>query len=241
MGTRTIKEWLADDRPRERLERLGPAALSPRELLAILLETGAPAAGGRPSRSAVELAADVLDAFRGVDGRLSLRRLAQASLTELQRVPGVGLAKATKLLAALELGRRVAHEDFGPRWRIRGPRDVFEYFHLRLRDTPQEEFHVLLVNAQHEVLRDVVVSRGVLDAALVHPREVFRPAIVESAAAVVLAHNHPSGDPTPSTEDRQVTRQLVAAGRLVDIEVLDHVVVGDGRYVSFRERGWLDG
>lgn len=241
MAPRTIKEWPTDERPRERLQQLGPGALSTRELLAIVLETGVPGTGTRPARSAVELAAEVLDAFRDAEGRPSLRRLAQASLAELQRLPGVGPAKATKLVAALELGRRLAQEAFGPRWRIRSPRDVFEYLHLRMRDLVQEEFHVLLLTTQHEVLRDVVVARGVLDGALVHPREVFRPAIADAAAAVVLAHNHPSGDPTPSPEDRAVTRQLVAAGRLVDIDVLDHVVIGDGRYVSFRERGWLDG
>jgi DNA repair protein RadC len=121
--------------------------------------------------------------------------------------------------------------------RIRGPRDVYDLCAPALRDLAQEEFRVLLLNTQHAVLREIVVTRGTLDASIVHPREVFRAAITESAAAMILVHNHPSGDPAPSAEDRDVTRQLAEAGRMIGIPVLDHVVVGDGRYVSFVEAG----
>lgn len=236
-----IKEWPSEERPRERLGALGPRALSARELLAILIETGIPASAGRPARSAMDLAADLLRHFSEAEGRDSLRRVMTASLPELCRVDGIGPAKATKVLAALELGRRAAEEARPDRDRVRSARDVYERMRLAMRDLPHEEFHVLLLNTQNQILRDLQVTRGTLDASLVHPREVFRAAIAEAAAAVILVHNHPSGDPAPSPEDRAATRQLRAAGQTLGIEVLDHVVVGEGRYVSFVEAGMWDG
>jgi DNA repair protein RadC len=236
----TIKEWPTADRPRERLGQLGPRALSPRELRAILIETGVPAAGGRPARSAIDLAGDLLAHFSAGEGG-ALRRIMTASVAEICGVAGVGPAKATKILAALELGRRAAEEGRPERERLRSAADVYQRMRLRMRDLRHEEFHVLLLSTQNEVLRDLQVTRGTLDASLVHPREVFRPAIAEAAASVILVHNHPSGDPTPSAEDRAVTRQLRAAGQTIGIEVLDHVVMGEGRYVSFAEGGMLEG
>ena len=207
----------------------GAHALSTRELLAILVGSGS------ERRSAVEVAAGVLKASDG-----SLRRLGTLSLPDIQKIPGIGPAVAARLLAALELGRRMARETAAERPRIQGPADVYELCAPNLRDLRQEEFRILLLNTQHAVLRELTVTRGTLDASVVHPREVFRAAISESAAAVILVHNHPSGDPAPSREDRDVTDQLAAAGRLIGIPVLDHVVVGDGRYVSFVEKGLLD-
>jgi DNA repair protein RadC len=151
----------------------------------------------------------------------------------------VGPAKAAKVLAALELGRRASAEARPERERVRSAVDVYERMRLAMRDLPHEEFHVLLLSTQNEILRDLQVTRGTLDASLVHPREVFRPAIAEAAASVILVHNHPSGDPSPSAEDRAVTRQLASAGELLGISVLDHVIVGEGRYVSFAEAGMM--
>lgn len=222
----TIREWPALERPRERLRAEGAAALAARELLAILIGSG------REGASAVDIAGDLL---RGADG--SLRRLAAASPAELAGVQGVGPAVAARVSAALELGRRLAREGPLERGRIRGPLDVFERCAPGMRDLHQEEFRVLLLNTQHAVAREITVTRGTLDASIVHPREVFRAAITESAAAMILVHNHPSGDPTPSPEDREVTRQLAEAGRLLGIPVLDHIVIGDSRYVSFVEAG----
>jgi DNA repair protein RadC len=236
----TIKEWPTAERPRERLGSLGPRALSPRELLAILIETGTPAAGGRPARSALDLAGDLLQHFSGGEGGGALRRIMTSSLAEICAVGGVGPAKATKVLAALELGRRAVEEQRPERERLRCAADVYQRMRLRMRDLRHEEFHVLLLSTQNEVLRDLQVTRGTLDASLVHPREVFRPAIAEAAASVILVHNHPSGDPTPSAEDRAVTRQLRSAGQTIGIEVLDHVVMGEGRYVSFAEGGMME-
>lgn len=237
----SIKEWPSDQRPRERLEALGPRALSPRELLALLIETGTSAAGGKAARSALDLAGDLLRHFATDGGRESLRRIMTAPIAELCRVPGIGPAKAAKILAALDLGRRAAEEVRPERDRVRTPRDVYERMRFALRDLPHEEFHILLLNTQNEVLRDLQVTRGTLDASLVHPREVFRAAITEAAAGVILVHNHPSGDPTPSAEDRSVTAQLRSAGGVLGIEVLDHVIVGEGRYVSFVEAGLWNG
>lgn len=224
----TIKEWPLPDRPRERLRAVGPSALATRELLAILIGSGG--GGG----SAMDIAGELLLTADG-----SIRRLATQPPAAIERVPGVGPAVAARICAALELGRRLAREGPEERQRIRGPRDVYDRCAPEMRDLNQEEFRLLLLSTQHAVTREVVVTRGVLDASVVHPREVFRAAICESAAAIVLVHNHPSGDPAPSPEDRQVTRQLAEAGRLIGIPVVDHVVIGDGRFVSFSEAGWL--
>lgn len=214
------------DRPRERLASVGPTALGTRELLAVLVGSGGP--GG----SALEVADLLLEASEG-----SLRRMGSSPPGALRRLPGVGEATATRILAALELGRRAAEEVLSAPERIRGPEDVHALLGPLLRDLPQEEFHALLLNAQHRVMRRVLVTRGILDASLIHAREVFRPAILESAAAVVLVHNHPSGDPTPSAEDRAVTQHLSGAGRSLGIRVLDHVIVGREGFVSLAREG----
>lgn len=223
-----IREWPRAERPRERLGALGAGALATRELLAILVGSGA------SGRSAVDIAAEVMRRAGG-----SLRRLATLPPELLQEVPGVGAATAVKILAALELGRRASAEEGMNLDRVTSPRDVFERFGPRLRDLRHEELHLLLLNVHHRILREVLVTRGILDHAVIHPREVFRPAILESAAGVILVHNHPSGDPEPSPDDRTVTRQLLEAGRAVGIDVLDHVVIGDGSFVSFAEAGFL--
>ncbi|MDQ3696594.1 MAG: DNA repair protein RadC [Gemmatimonadota bacterium] len=216
------------ERPRERLKSLGPQSLSGAELLAILIGSGT----GR--QSALRLGEDVLASVAG-----SLRRLSLQPVAALTSVNGIGTARAVAIHAALELGRRLAAEAREEGAPLRSPRDVYDAFAPRLQDLPVEEFHVAVLDAQHRLERDITVTRGILNSSLVHPREVFREAIAERAAAIVLVHNHPSGDPTPSVDDRMVTDQLVAAGRLLDIPVHDHVVVGRGRYVSFAEAGLL--
>ena len=149
------------------------------------------------------------------------------------------MARAVTIHASLELGRRMTLEGRQDGAPVRSPRDVVEYFAPRMEDLPVEEFHVAVLDAQHRLERDITVTRGLLSSSLVHPREVFREAIAERAAAVILVHNHPSGDPVPSADDRSITEQLVAAGRLLDIPVHDHVIIGRGRYTSFAESGLL--
>lgn len=219
---------LPTDRPRERLRSLGARALSAPELLALVI------GNGTRGRSALALAHEVL---AHADG--SLRRLGDRPLAALAGIPGLGATRATAIHAALELGRRSALEDAGEALPLRMPRDVWRVFAARLETLPVEEFHVAILDAQHRLERDVLVTRGILNSSLVHPREVFREAIAERAAAIILVHNHPSGDPTPSPDDREVTEQLVAAGRLLDIPVHDHVIVGRGRYLSFAEAGLM--
>ena len=216
-----IRAWSPADRPRERLREVGARHLSLRELLALVVGSGG--AGG----SAFAVAERVL---AGVGG--SLRRLAAADPGALEEIPGVGSATAARILAALELGRRSASRAVEEDEPLRGPADVFRRMGPRMRDLPQEEFHALLLNTRHRVIREVAVTRGILDASLIHPREVFRVAVMEGAAGIILVHNHPSGDPTPSAEDRAVTRQLAEAGCALGIPVLDHVVVGDGEWRS---------
>lgn len=223
-----VREIPALDRPRERLLRLGPRALSATELLSILISTG------QRGRSAIDLAGALL-AGNGP----SLGDLARRTAAELARLRGIGAAKAARVVAALELGRRLQEEARGERFRIRVPADVYHWFFPRMADLPVEEFHVLALDSGSAVLRDLLITQGTLTSSLVHPREVFRGAIAESAAGIVVVHNHPSGDPTPSPDDRAVTRQLVDSGRLLGIPVYDHIVIGHGRYVSFVESGLL--
>ena len=224
----TIRELPRSDRPRERLVDLGAQALSTSELLAIVIGSGA------RGRSALRIGDDILGRAGG-----SLRRLASRPVSELTRHGGVGKARAVVVHAALELGRRMAAERRDEGTPIRAPQDVVAAFAPRLEDLPVEEFHVAVLDAQHRLERDITVTRGILNSSLVHPREVFREAIAERAAAIILIHNHPSGDPAPSPDDRSVTDQLVAAGRLLDIPVHDHVIIGRGRYMSFAEAGLL--
>ncbi len=226
--TLAIRELPRTDRPRERLMDLGAHALSTAELLAIVVGSG-----GR-GRSALSVGHDVLAVAHG-----SLRRLASRPVAELTSHVGVGRARAVTIHAALELGRRMAAENRDEATPVRSPRDIVAVFAPRLEDLPVEEFHVAVLDAQHRLERDITITRGILNSSLVHPREVFREAIAERAAAIILVHNHPSGDPAPSLDDKTITEQLVAAGRLLDIPVHDHVIIGRGRYTSFAEAGLL--
>jgi DNA repair protein RadC len=216
------------DRPRERLWSLGPHALTTAELLAILIGTGG------KGRGVLEVAGRLLESADG-----SLRRLAQRRGAELLQAGAIGPAKAARLLAALELGIRLGREERRSVPRIKEAEDVVRLFGPRLRDLQVEEFHLVALDTQSQVLREVLVTRGLLNSSLVHPREVFRAAIAEAAAGIIVVHNHPSGDPTPSPEDRAITRQLVAAGRLLDLPVYDHVIIAGDRFLSFATAGLL--
>jgi DNA repair protein RadC len=183
----------------------------------------------------VQVAIELLRELNGLQG------LSNRSLDELCAVPGIGPAKAAQLKAAVELGKRVLATPLSTGTRIGSSQDLFHHYYPVLRDLRHEVFKVLLLDAKHAVIQDATVSEGSLTLSVVHPREVFNLAVRESAAAVILLHNHPSGDPEPSVEDRELTARLVAAGTVLGIRVLDHVIMGDGRYVSFADRGWLTG
>jgi len=222
-----VEDWPESERPRERLYWSGPGALADAELLALQLGSG------RRGRSAVDVAREMLAAYG------SLADVAGREAAELARVPGVGPAKAARLAATFELTRRLRARTPGRRRVLGSPAEVYAAFAPLMEDLRREVFRVALLDAQNGLLRDLVISEGTLSASLVHPREVFKPAILESAASVILLHNHPSGDPTPSREDVRLTRQLVEAGRLLDFPVHDHVIVGRGVWVSLAERGMI--
>ena len=220
-----IRDLPEEERPRERLERYGAAALSNSELLAILLRVGV------EGQSAVTLAQAILVQFGGLAG------LARASISELCRMRGLGLAKAVQIKAALELGRRLLAASPEERPQIKSPADAANLVMLEMSLLPQEEFWVILLDTRNNVLGIDKLYKGSLNSSLIRIGEVFRGAIRQNCAAIIPVHNHPSGDPTPSPEDVLVTRQIVQAGELLDIEVLDHLIIGQQRYVSLKERG----
>jgi DNA repair protein RadC len=226
-GTLQIREWPAEDRPRERLYHKGADALADAELLAIQLGSGV------PGLSAMDVAREML-AQHG-----SLSALAGLSVAELAHLRGVGRVRAVRLAATFEITRRLRSRNGGARVVLSSPEQVFARYGPLMEDLKKEVFRVALLDAQNGLLRDVVISEGTLSASLVHPREVFKPAILESAASVILLHNHPSGDPAPSREDLRLTRQLVDCSKLLDLRIHDHVIIGRERFVSLAQRGSL--
>jgi DNA repair protein RadC len=218
-----------EGRPREKLLRRGPQELADAELLALVL------GGGTPERSALELAGILLARFG------TLTRLATRTPAEISAVRGMGPAKSAAVLAALDLGRRLQERPIVPGAHFSSSHDLVAHYGPRLRDRKTELFLAVLLDGKNRVLREVRISQGSLTASIVHPREVFNAAIRESAAAVVFVHNHPSGDPSPSRQDLEVTRRLVRTGEVVGIRVLDHVILGAEGHVSFADSGLLHG
>jgi DNA repair protein RadC len=220
-----MKHLLPDDRPREKLRRHGAAALGDNELVALVLGSG------RRHLDALGVANELLGQRGGLHG------LARSTCDDLVPIAGIGPAKAVQLLAALEMGRRTLTHAPSDRLQLRSPRAAAEYLLPTFGSRPTEHFGVVLLDSKYRVLRTTVVAIGTLNTAAVEPREVFREAIIGSAAAIVVFHNHPSGDPTPSHDDEELTRRLRAAGTLVGIDVVDHLVLGDARYCSLKETG----
>lgn len=220
-----IKELPESERPRERLQRQGARALSDAELLAIALRTGT------PRESALDLARRLQNEFGG------LYALARASIQEICRIPGIGPAKATQIQAALELGRRLVLAGDGTRMQIRDASDAALMLMAEIGAETQENLCVLLLDTKRHVQRIVRLYEGNVNSSLVRPAEVFRDAIKDNAVAIILGHNHPSGDPTPSADDVAVTRSLIRAGQLLQIGVLDHLIVGRGRWTSLKAEG----
>lgn len=221
-----IRDYPQEERPRERMIKEGAESLSNQELLAILLRTGS------HRESVFQLASRVLKAVG------SIRRLTEVSVEELMQIKGIGQAKAVQIKAGVELGRRVGRKQ-RERFSIRSPEDAAEYLMAVLALDQQEKLYCLYLNTKNEVVHEKAVFIGSLNASIVHPREVFKEALKWSAASIIVSHNHPSGDPTPSQEDVQVTRRLTQAGEILGIECLDHLIIGDGRYVSMKEKGYI--
>ena len=222
---RVIRELPASERPRERLAMRGAGGLSAAELIGLLWGSGS------RGRSAVDLAEDALARHDGLTG------LARATDVELEALPGVGAAKAAQLAAAFELGRRLLADWPAGRWTVRSPRDVADRLLLQMGRLEREELRVLLLNTKNVVLRVTTVYQGNVSSSLVRVGKLFRDAVRLNASGVILVHNHPSGDPTPSPDDLHLTAEALAAGRLLDIDLLDHLVVGHDAFVSLRDRG----
>jgi DNA repair protein RadC len=223
--TPMIRDMAEQDRPRERLRKVGPGALSTAELLAIVLRTGT---GGE---NVLRLAERLLLTFQSLPG------LAKASMTELMSVKGIGEAKASEVKAALELGRRLMASAPEERPTVSSPSDAANLLMSEMMFLEQEHLRLVLLDTRNRVLATPTVYVGSLNTSVVRVGEIFRAAIKANAAAMIVAHNHPSGDPSPSPEDIRVTRQMVEAGKLLDISVLDHIVIGYQRFVSLKERG----
>jgi len=222
-----VRELPPDERPRERLKKLGAEALTTSELIAILFRTGSRKSGAQ----------DVAQRLMAQFG--DLEHLARASIEELCSVDGVGTVKALEIKAALELGKRLAAYTGEERPSVRSPEEASALFMSQFKGLDKEHFRAVLLNTKNHVLKTVEISVGSLDASLVHPRECFRPAVAASAASIILMHNHPSGDPEPSADDINITKRLKETGKVLGIEVLDHIIFGAGKYVSLKEKGLL--
>ena len=224
----TVRDLPRPERPRERLQKLGPDALSSQELLALIIGRGI------PRKSVMTIAQELLSKFGNI------KTIGQATIEELSQIKGIGLAKAAQIKACFELGKRESLEpdDLVP-FDIKNPEAVVKAVRASIQDKAKEHFKLILLNSRNKILRISPVSIGTLTTSLVHPREVFRNAITHSAASVVLAHNHPSGDPEPSEDDLKITRKLVESGKIIGIEVIDHLIIGKSGHYSFREKGLI--
>lgn len=226
---KSVKEWPEDEQPRERLMKYGAGSLSDAQLLAIIIRSG------RPGRTNVDLGMELLDKFKSLEG------IAQAGINEIcgkDGVRGIGKAKAAEIKAAIELGRRYQKPTLAGA-SFCSSRDVADYYRPRMKDAKKELFRCVLLDAKNRLIREETVSVGSLTASIVHPRDTFKAAIRESAAAVIFIHNHPSGDTRPSQEDILLTKRLVQAGEVLGIQVLDHIIIGDGGHFSFRDQGLI--
>ncbi|MEN2985590.1 MAG: DNA repair protein RadC [Thermodesulfovibrionaceae bacterium] len=219
-----IKSWPKDERPTERLIKFGPESLSDAQLLAIILSTGV------NNKTVLEAAIELLDKFGGLKG------LGEASISELKSFKGLGIAKVAQIKAAFELGKRVLAETATEQI-FNSAQTVYNYFFPKLSSLKKEVFITLLLDTKLKLIREVRVSEGILNQALVHPREIFKEAVKESAYALILVHNHPSGDSTPSEQDIEITKKLKKASEILEINLLDHIIIGSGEYFSMKEKG----
>jgi len=222
-----IRDVHIDDRPRERLIKQGPQSLSNQELIAILLRTGT------KSESVLSLANRILNYFE------KIHELKHATLEEIVSIKGIGEAKAVQLLAAIELGRRLAQMQVHNRFTIRSPQDAASFLMPEMSSLNQEHFVTLFLNTKNQVIHKQTIFIGSLNSSIVHPREIFREAVKRSAASIICAHNHPSGIATPSPEDIDVTKRIQEAGYIIGIDLIDHIIIGDHQFISLKEKGYM--
>lgn len=225
----SLKELPPDERPRERLFKNGPESLKTSELFAILINQG------NKNASAIEVGEKLLQKFSG-----NLNRMVKASLRELyENIDGIGPIKAAQIMAAFELGKRIARFSEDEKPTVSSPDDVANILMSEMRYYKKEVFKALLLDTKNRLLKIETVSSGILDASLVHPREVFYSAIKEAASSIILVHNHPSGNISPSSQDIEITKNIVSAGKIIGIEVIDHIIIGDGKFLSLKEKHFI--
>ena len=224
-----IKYWPEDERPRERLIKYGSSTMSDAHLLGILIGSG----DRRSKKNAVDLSRDLLNAFG------TLENLDQATVTEMCQIKGIGAAKAAQIKAALEVGKRMASKPTGMKIKLKSSRAFVEQFSPFLKHLKKEIVKIVLLDPKLQLIKDLTISEGSLSASIVHPREVMIPAIRESAASFALIHNHPSGDPTPSQKDFEITHRLNQTGKIIGIHMVDHIIIGGNGFFSFADEGLL--
>ena len=227
----SIKNWPEDERPREKLIKTGSVSLTNSELLAIVLRTGF----GSPTRkqSALDLAKNLLLQYK------NLNEISEMSVTELAEIKGIGLAKAAQIMASFEIGKRMAAEKNGSNISFRCSEEVANYYIPLLKDLKNEQFRLVMLNIKNRIIREVMISQGSLTSSIVHPREVLKIAIKASAASVIFLHNHPSGDPEPSIDDIEITNRLCKSCSIIGINVLDHLIIAENGYFSFKQKNML--
>jgi DNA repair protein RadC len=223
----TVRDLPRQERPRERLQKFGPEALSAQELLALIIGRGI------PKKSVMNIAQELLGKFGNI------KAISQATIEELSQIKGIGLAKAAQIKACFELGKREELEPEPKDFDIKNPESVVKAIRSSIKDKAKEHFKLILLNPRNKIIGISTISIGTLNASLVHPREVFKDAIVHSAASVVLAHNHPSGDPEPSEDDLKITKKLVDSGKILGIEVLDHIIIAKNGFKSLANEGLI--
>ena len=226
-STFTVRDLPRPERPRERLQRFGPEALSAQELLALVIGRGV------PKKSVMSIAQELLAKFGNI------KAISQASIEELSQIKGIGLAKAAQIKACFELGRREELEPELKDFDIKNPEAVVKAIRSSIKEKAKEHFKLILLNPRNKIIGISTISIGTLNASLVHPREVFKDAITHSAASVILAHNHPSGDPEPSEDDIKITKKLVESGKILGIEVLDHIIIAKNGFKSLASEGLI--
>jgi DNA repair protein RadC len=223
----TVHDLPRPERPRERLKNFGPEALSAQELLALVIGRGI------PKKSVMNIAQELLAEFG------SVKAISQATIEELSKIKGIGFAKAAQIKACFELGKRQDLEPELKDFNIKDPQSVVKAIRASIKDKAKEHFKLILLNPRNKIIGISTVSVGTLNTSLAHPREIFKEAIIHNAMSVVLAHNHPSGDPEPSEDDLKITKRLVEAGKILGIEIIDHIIIGKNNFCSFKEKGLL--
>ena len=221
-----IIDMQKEERPRERLIKYGASSLSDSELLAIILRVGS------RKENVITLSQRILKEY-------NLKQLSRVNLNNLMKIHGIKQGKAAQIAACFEIARRLESFDDTDKPKISSPEDVYRRLYPKLREQKKESFVELCLDTKNHIIKEETISVGTLNANIVHPRDVFKTALEESAANIIVAHNHPSGDPTPSREDIEITKKLIEAGKIIGIEVLDHVIIGDGRHLSMKEAGYI--